>query len=232
MRGHSLPDSGHMTTTPRQAVQALLDQPRLPDGDDERFIGYGVMGMPFASGHYLVLRDMVATSVGPAYRALWHRDLAGRWTIHTTRRPRVPANVQGRSFLPALTGKAYDQREYVFGQFVYHDYYDPRRSIRTRTHKLIVNFSSAPAFLDTSQSWRPRSTPRVPLNGPNSYHPPVELYDLRTDPLEMVNIADEPDAAPYLDDLGHRLLHWMKDVDDPILDGAIPSPLHHRALRA
>lgn len=78
-----------MTTTPRQAVQALLDQPRLPDGDDERFIGYGVMGMPFASGHYLALRDMVATSVGPAYRAIWHRDPAGRWTIHTTGAPEL-----------------------------------------------------------------------------------------------------------------------------------------------
>lgn len=54
------------TTTPRQAVEAVLADPRLPDGDDERFTGYGVMGMPLASGHYLALRDMVATSVGPA----------------------------------------------------------------------------------------------------------------------------------------------------------------------
>ena len=72
------------TTTPRQAVEALQAQPLLPEGDDERFTGYGVMGMPFASGHYLALRDMVATSVGPAYRAIWHRDPQGRWTIHTT----------------------------------------------------------------------------------------------------------------------------------------------------
>jgi hypothetical protein len=72
------------TTTPRQAVEALQAQPLLPEGDDERFTGYGVIGMPFASGHYLALRDMVATSIGPAYRAIWHRDPEGRWTIHTT----------------------------------------------------------------------------------------------------------------------------------------------------
>jgi hypothetical protein len=77
------------TTTPRQAVEALQAHPRLPDGDDERFTGYGVMGMPFASGHYLALRDMVATSVGPAYRAIWHRDPEGRWTIHTTGAPEL-----------------------------------------------------------------------------------------------------------------------------------------------
>ena len=88
-RGGTGPDSGHMTTTPWQAVEALLAQPRLPEGDDERFTGYGVMGMPFASGHYLALRDMVATSVGPAYRAIWHRDPAGRWTIHTTGAPEL-----------------------------------------------------------------------------------------------------------------------------------------------
>jgi hypothetical protein len=73
-----------MTTTPRQAVEALEAQPRLPEGGDERFTGYGVMGMPLASGHYLALRDMVASSIGPAYRAIWHRDPDGRWTIHTT----------------------------------------------------------------------------------------------------------------------------------------------------
>ena len=78
-----------MITTPRQATQKLLDDPRLPKGDDERFIGYGVMGMPFGTGDYLALRDMVATSVGPAYRAIWHRDPAGRWTIYTTAAPEL-----------------------------------------------------------------------------------------------------------------------------------------------
>ena len=76
-----------MTTTPHQAVAELEARPRLPEGGDERFTGYGVMGMPLASGHYLALRDMVASSVGPAYRAVWHRDPDGRWTIHTTGAP-------------------------------------------------------------------------------------------------------------------------------------------------
>jgi hypothetical protein len=77
------------TTTPRQAVEAVQAHPLLPEGDDERFTGYGVMGVPFTSGHYLALRDFVATSVGPAYRAIWHRDPKGRWTIHTTGTPEL-----------------------------------------------------------------------------------------------------------------------------------------------
>jgi hypothetical protein len=76
-------------TTPRQAVEAVQARPRLPEGDDERFTGCGVMGMPFASGHYLALRDFAATSVGPAYRAIWHRDPDGPWTIYTTGAPEL-----------------------------------------------------------------------------------------------------------------------------------------------
>lgn len=85
----SVTETGVMATTtnPRQAVADIEGDPQLARGDDERFTGYGVMGMPFSSGHYLVLRDMLATSLGTAYRAIWHRDPAGRWTIYTTADP-------------------------------------------------------------------------------------------------------------------------------------------------
>jgi hypothetical protein len=54
-------------------------QPELPAGTGERFMGYGVMGLPFASGHVLALRRFPASSIGPAYTSVWHRDAAGRW---------------------------------------------------------------------------------------------------------------------------------------------------------
>jgi hypothetical protein len=43
--------------------------------------GWGVFALPFASGHVLVLRVFPASSFGP-YRARWHRDPAGRWSIY------------------------------------------------------------------------------------------------------------------------------------------------------
>jgi len=55
--------------------------PELPAGGDERFAGFGVMGIPFASGHVLALRRFTASSIGPAYTSVWHRDPAGRWTF-------------------------------------------------------------------------------------------------------------------------------------------------------
>ncbi len=45
------------------------------------------MGVPYSRGHYLALRDMLASSVGPAYRTIWHRDPTGRWTIFTNSDP-------------------------------------------------------------------------------------------------------------------------------------------------
>jgi len=70
--------------TPREAATSLDIGRNLPVGDDERVVGYGVIGLPFASGHYLALRDFVASSFGPAYRAVWHRDPAGAWSIYST----------------------------------------------------------------------------------------------------------------------------------------------------
>lgn len=57
------------------------DEARLPEGTGERFAGYGIMGLPFASGHVLAMRRFAASSVGPAYTSVWHRDPAGRWAF-------------------------------------------------------------------------------------------------------------------------------------------------------
>jgi hypothetical protein len=78
-----------MATTPRRAVSTLAQAPWLARGSDERFTGYGVMGVPYSRGHYLALRDMLASSVGAAYRTVWHRDPQGRWTIFTNSDPRT-----------------------------------------------------------------------------------------------------------------------------------------------
>lgn len=70
--------------TPAAVVAALNERPELPDGDDERFAGFGIMGLPFASGHYLGLRQFPAATFAPAYASVWHRDPEGRWTFYAT----------------------------------------------------------------------------------------------------------------------------------------------------
>ena len=53
-----------------------------PWADRERFAGYGVMGLPFASGHALGMRRFPASSVGPGYTSVWHRSPGGGWTFY------------------------------------------------------------------------------------------------------------------------------------------------------
>ncbi|HEX6288947.1 MAG TPA: sulfatase [Herpetosiphonaceae bacterium] len=144
----------------------------------------------------------------------------------------VDAALQGRSLLPLLDGGAYQPRPCMFAEMTYHDYYDPQRCIRTETHKLIVNFSAAPAFMNPSQSWQPRSRPVTPPDPPVAYHPLVELYDLERDPFEQQNLAEDRAQQALRADLLARLYEWMRTTDDPLLHGAVTSPTHLRAIAA
>ncbi len=54
----------------------------IPDEGGDRFGGYAIIGLPFSSGHVLAMRRWEASSVGPAYTSVWHRDPEGRWTFH------------------------------------------------------------------------------------------------------------------------------------------------------
>jgi hypothetical protein len=67
---------------PAEIAEDLERESELPPGSDERFSGYGVMGLPFRSGHILGLRRLPASSIGPGYRSVWHRDPHGRWTFY------------------------------------------------------------------------------------------------------------------------------------------------------
>ncbi|WP_018774635.1 hypothetical protein [Arthrobacter sp. 131MFCol6.1] len=73
--------------SPRAVVDSVEQHPGLPSGPEERFAGYGVMGVPFSSGHILALRHFPASSVGPGYSSVWIRDPAGIWTMHSTTDP-------------------------------------------------------------------------------------------------------------------------------------------------
>jgi arylsulfatase A-like enzyme len=141
------------------------------------------------------------------------------------------ANIQGRSFAPLLDGKPYQPRQEIFTELTYHDYYDPRRAIRTETHKLIVNFTTAPAFMDPSQSWRPSSDTKTPANHAVAYHPHVELFDLAKDPFEQNDVAGRPQYAAVRADLLKRLYRHLVQTKDPILAGAVTSPQHRRAVK-
>jgi hypothetical protein len=66
----------------REAAERIESNPGLPRGTEERFGGYGLMGLPFRSGHVLAMRRFPASSVGPGYTSLWHRTPEGSWAFY------------------------------------------------------------------------------------------------------------------------------------------------------
>jgi hypothetical protein len=82
----------------RQLIAKSAD---LPEGRGDRFSGYAVMGVTFSSGNVLALRCFGASSVGPAYTSVWHRDPGGGWTFHQ--------NVPPGQSCPRYFGAAIDE---------------------------------------------------------------------------------------------------------------------------
>ena len=74
---------------PAAFARQVEEHPQLPPAACERVSGYGVMGLPFSSGHVLGLRRWTASSVGEGFTSIWHRDPAGRWTFYES----VPSEV-------------------------------------------------------------------------------------------------------------------------------------------
>jgi hypothetical protein len=73
--------------SPRFIASRLDAAVQLPKGQQERFSGYGVLGLPFDTGHVLALRKFASSSVGPGYVSVWHRTPEGSWTFYSDIEP-------------------------------------------------------------------------------------------------------------------------------------------------
>ncbi|AFZ71689.1 sulfatase family protein [Natronobacterium gregoryi] len=133
----------------------------------------------------------------------------------------TPAGLDGRSFLPLLTGDDYEPRERIFAEMTWHDMYNPVRTIRTKRYKYVRNFWHLPkVYLTTdvfaSEAGRMvRETDAVP---PRPYE---ELYDLEESPQEDDNVVFEPKYQGIRERLARELHEWMGRTDDPLLDGPV-----------
>ncbi len=72
---------------PRTLIDQIEKTSLVPEGKGDRFAGYAVIGLPFLSGHVLALRRFPASSLGPGYTSIWHRDPGGTWTFYSTIAP-------------------------------------------------------------------------------------------------------------------------------------------------
>ena len=140
----------------------------------------------------------------------------------------IPENIQGKSYRAVLQGEKQSTREAIYAEKTFHTDYEPQRMIRTQHHKLIwnaeVDIINVPADIMHSPIY-PQMIDLLTIE-----RPPFELYDLHNDPDEVDNLAGKPEYATIETDLRQRLLAWMQETHDPLLEGPISSPYYARGL--
>lgn len=135
-----------------------------------------------------------------------------------------PDWLQGSSLLPLVHGQVERLHEAIFAETTFHAAYQPHRAVRTERWKYIRRFDDYPhpvlANCDDSASkdlwvaagWGQRTVPEE------------QLYDLVLDPAEGQNLADDPASAESLAELRGRLDAWMRETEDPLLQGPVEPP--------
>jgi len=133
----------------------------------------------------------------------------------------VPERLNGRSFLPLLTGEGYEPRDRVYAEMTWHDMYNPVRAIRTTRHKYIRNFWHLPRVYLTKDIFASEAGREVRETHGVPPRPYEELYDLRNAPQEDENVVYEPRYQDVRAELSRQLYEWMDATNDPLLDGPV-----------
>jgi len=145
---------------------------------------------------------------------------------------KIPGNIQGRDFLAA----DYKPRKYIFaGRDRCDETVDILRCVRDSRYKYVRNFMSHVPHAQPSQYKDGKKIVQVirglhkegKLNEQQSRpfaprRPPEELYDLQSDPHELVNLATEPKYQAKLASMRRILSHRMMETRDV---GLIPEPI-------
>ncbi|MGB4609659.1 MAG: sulfatase [Saccharofermentanales bacterium] len=140
-----------------------------------------------------------------------------------------PEWLQGVSLAELLSGEKEEVREEVFGEINYHASYEPVRSIRTQRYKLIRRFDYhnkiVPSNTDNGISKKFVMEAGWLDKKPNERE---QLFDLYLDPMETTNLVNDPQYQEIYCDLSERLVNWMEETDDPLLEVLyrIPRPEH------
>jgi arylsulfatase A-like enzyme len=136
----------------------------------------------------------------------------------------APDFLQGKSLMPLVERRAGELHEAIFSEMTFHAAYQPQRAVRTRRWKYIRRFHDYPHPVlsncddsATKQLW-------VEHGWGEQVVPEEQLYDLIFDPNEAASLHDRPEHAEVLRSMRERLVAWMRETDDPLLDGPIPLP--------
>ncbi len=244
----------HHVTTPRtrqaranyyEAIKTMdtelgqvYDLAREKLGDNTLFIHTSDHGAQWPFGKWTLYEDGIHTPL----IAVWPGRIAPNirtgamvsWvdilpTLVDAAGGEAPTDLDGRSFLPVLTGDKEEHREQIFtthsGDGNFNVY--PMRSVRTERWKYIRNlhpeyrFSShvtanyeKPAYWPTWVNKAERAPAAARKVERYQQRPAEELYDLENDPYEQKNLATDPQHTDRLTQMQQHLDTWMKEQGD------------------
>ncbi|MFP6902488.1 MAG: sulfatase/phosphatase domain-containing protein, partial [Verrucomicrobiia bacterium] len=137
--------------------------------------------------------------------------------------------LDGKSFLPVLRGETQTHKQHVFGIMTTRGINNGTdafaiRSVRDTRYKLILNLNheskftnactASPAFKSMVAKAAAGDATAKRLVHAYHHRPAVELFDLKTDPLEMTNLAGQTDLQKVETRLRAKLAAWMKAQGD------------------
>jgi len=141
-----------------------------------------------------------------------------------------PQRFHGDSFKRIIDQESPDDwRDETYASHTFHEItnYYPMRVVRTQTHKFIWNIAwkldySSASDLWASASWQGALRDELPSFGARSmdayiHRPRFELYDIRSDPDEVNNLADKPEYAEMVASFAKKLKRFQQATDDPWL---------------
>jgi N-sulfoglucosamine sulfohydrolase len=137
----------------------------------------------------------------------------------------IPENIEGKSFLPILRGEKKEIRKEIFTEKTFHELYDPIRGIRTDRYKYIRNFVKSNTLYQMPSPILMSPFGKYMKDEYNQPRADEELYDLKNDPIERINLIKSPEYKEIAESLRNKLNLWLKNTNDPILKGKVnPQP--------
>ena len=142
----------------------------------------------------------------------------------------VPPRFQGKSFARLLEDPGAEIRRFIFAEHNWHDYEARGRAARSKQYKYIRNYyadlpGTPPADVVRSPTYRAMT--RLHESGALAPHqracfieprPEEELYDVRSDPDELVNLAADSEYSVALGRMRRALSEWEDRTDDVLPD--------------
>ena len=140
-----------------------------------------------------------------------------------------PEIMDGRSFLPVLTGRAATHKSHVFGLMTTRGINNGSpwfgiRSVRDTRYRYILNLTPDAEFKNAAmtdpyfKTWETAAAAGDPvaISALKAYRhrPAEELYDCDTDPWNRTNLIADPRLAAVRAELRSRLDAWMKSQGD------------------